>query len=235
MRYRYVVTESTNPYRNLAFEQYLFGFVGKGEVILYLWQNDFTVVIGRNQDIYAECKAVEFVSDGGKIARRMSGGGAVYHDMGNLNFSIICQSGEAGKTPYQDIIINALGGFGIHVGFNGRNDLVVDDRKFSGNAVYDDGGVCCQHGTILVNTDISKMEYYLTPEKSKLERNHVQSVASRVVNLSEVSGAVTVETMKKAVIASVGGVPLDLKIDERVLGDREKFFLSREWIYGGTT
>jgi lipoate-protein ligase A len=163
----------------------------------------------------------------------LSGGGAVYHDLGNLNFSLLCRSEYAEQMPYQDVIIKALKEFDLQAEFNGRNDLVIQDRKFSGNAFYDDGEVYCQHGTILICADIERMTYYLTPEVSKLERNHVQSVASRVIDLSELSDAVTVESMKKAVIRAVGGMPLEIDVDGAAVKEKEDFFAGKEWIYGG--
>ena len=91
MKFKYVISETNDPFKNLALEHVLFGAVGSGRVILYLWQNDNTIVIGKNQNINSECRVEEFEKAGGIIARRLSGGGAVYHDLGNLNFSFICR------------------------------------------------------------------------------------------------------------------------------------------------
>lgn len=155
--YKYICSENTSPYYNLALERSLFDFVDEDTVILYLWQNSHTIVIGKNQNAYAECKVDEFIKDGGTLARRPSGGGAVYHDLGNLNFSIICKESIAKEHTYQRIVKEALGYFGIVSEFNGRNDLTVDDKKFSGNAFYVKDDVLCQHGTILINSDFKEL------------------------------------------------------------------------------
>lgn len=231
--YKYICSENTSPYYNLALERSLFDFVDEDTVILYLWQNSHTIVIGKNQNAYAECKVDEFIGAGGTLARRPSGGGAVYHDLGNLNFSIICKESIAKEHTYQRIVKEALRFFGIVSEFNGRNDLTVDDKKFSGNAFYVKDDVLCQHGTILINSDFKELSKYLTPDISKLERNHVKSVESRVVNLSEISDKITVESMKEAMIKAtnavrIGEVPTESKVEEY-----KKIFENDEWILEG--
>ena len=231
--YKYICSENISPYYNLALERSLFDFVDEDTVILYLWQNSHTIVIGKNQNAYAECKVDEFIKDGGTLARRPSGGGAVYHDLGNLNFSIICKESIAKEHTYQRIVKEALSYFGIVSEFNGRNDLTVDDKKFSGNAFYVKDDVLCQHGTILINSDFKELSKYLTPDISKLERNHVKSVESRVVNLSEISDKITVESMKEAMIKAtnavrIGEVPTESKVEEY-----KKIFENDEWILEG--
>ena len=231
--YKYICSENTSPYYNLALERSLFDFVDEDTVILYLWQNSHTIVIGKNQNAYAECKVDEFIGAGGTLARRPSGGGAVYHDLGNLNFSIICKESIAKEHTYQRIVKEALSYFGIVSEFNGRNDLTVDDKKFSGNAFYVKDDVLCQHGTILINSDFKELSKYLTPDISKLERNHVKSVESRVVNLSEISDKITVESMKEAMIKAtnavrIGEVPTESKVEEY-----KKIFENDEWILEG--
>ena len=231
--YKYICSENTSPYYNLALERSLFDFVDEDTVILYLWQNSHTIVIGKNQNAYAECKVDEFIKDGGTLARRPSGGGAVYHDLGNLNFSIICKESIAKEHTYQRIVKEALGYFGIVSEFNGRNDLTVDDKKFSGNAFYVKDDVLCQHGTILINSDFKELSKYLTPDISKLERNHVKSVESRVVNLSEISDKITVESMKEAMIKAVNAVRLEEEPTESKVEEYKKIFENDEWIFEG--
>ena len=231
--YKYICSENTSPYYNLALERSLFDFVDGDTVILYLWQNSHTIVIGKNQNAYAECKVDEFIKDGGTLARRPSGGGAVYHDLGNLNFSIICNESIAKEHTYQRIVKEALGYFGIVSEFNGRNDLTVDDKKFSGNAFYVKDDVLCQHGTILINSDFKKLSKYLTPDISKLERNHVKSVESRVVNLSEISDQITVESMKEAMIKATNAVRLGKVPTESKVEEYKKIFENDEWILEG--
>ena len=232
MVYKYICSPDTNPYYNLALERCLFDFVEDNVVILYLWQNAHTIVIGKNQNAYAECKVDDFINTGGTLARRPSGGGAVYHDLGNLNFSIICKESAAPEHTYQRIVKEVLLKFGINSEFNGRNDLTVSDKKFSGNAFYTKGDVLCQHGTILINSDFKELSKYLTPDVSKLERNHVKSVESRVVNLSDFSKDITVETMKKAMIEVTKAEKLGEIPDTEKVESYRKTFSSKEWIYG---
>ena len=231
--YKYICSENTSPYYNLALERSLFDFVDEDTVILYLWQNSHTIVIGKNQNAYAECKVDEFIGAGGTLARRLSGGGAVYHDLGNLNFSIICKESIAKEHTYQRIVKEALRFFGIVSEFNGRNDLTVDDKKFSGNAFYVKDDVLCQHGTILINSDFKELSKYLTPDISKLERNHVKSVESRVVNLSEISDKITVESMKEAMIKATNAVRLEEEPTESKVEEYKKIFENDEWILEG--
>ena len=231
--YKYICSENISPYYNLALERSLFDFVDEDTVILYLWQNSHTIVIGKNQNAYAECKVDEFIKDGGTLARRPSGGGAVYHDLGNLNFSIICKESIAKEHTYQRIVKEALSYFGIVSEFNGRNDLTVDDKKFSGNAFYVKDDVLCQHGTILINSDFKELSKYLTPDISKLERNHVKSVESRVVNLSEISDKITVESMKEAMIKATNAVRLGKAPTESKVEEYKKIFENDEWILEG--
>ena len=231
--YKYICSENTSPYYNLALERSLFDFVDEDTVILYLWQNSHTIVIGKNQNAYAECKVDEFIGAGGTLARRPSGGGAVYHDLGNLNFSIICNESIAKEHTYQRIVKEALRFFCIVSEFNGRNDLTVDDKKFSGNAFYVKDDVLCQHGTILINSDFKELSKYLTPDISKLERNHVKSVESRVVNLSEISDKITVESMKEAMIKATNAVRLEEEPTESKVEEYKKIFENDEWILEG--
>ena len=233
MMTKYLISTSSNPYLNLATEQALFDLCAGNTLILFLWQNENTIVVGRNQDPYLECKAEEFLAHGGRIARRRSGGGAVYHDLGNLNFSLICRSEFIDSVSYQEIVASVTKYLGLRTEYNGRNDILIHSRKFSGNAVFDDGVICCQHGTIMVNCDIAKMEYYLTPDKDKMRRNCVKSVSSRVINLSEVK-ALNVEDVKTAFIASTEAVAIDKIPDAAKVSSIYEVYSDKQWIFGGT-
>ena len=178
-------TENTDPYVNLAVEEYLTYACGEDEVILFLWQNAHTVVIGRNQNPWRECNVEKIKSDGVYLARRMSGGGAVYHDMGNLNFTFIARNGLYDISRQTDIILLACRLMGINAEKNGRNDLTVDDRKFSGHAYYSSGGYNYHHGTIMMNVAEEDMPKYLRVSEAKLRSKGVASVRSRVTNLME--------------------------------------------------
>lgn len=232
MEYRYFISNNTDPYKNLAIERSLLQFAYEKTAILYLWQNDNTIVIGRNQSLCSECRADEFAAQGGRIARRMSGGGAVYHDLGNLNFSIIKNQLDD-QDEYYAIVLSVAKILGIEAELNGRNDVVCRGRKFSGNAVYNCGGKVCRHGTVLINTDIEKMTYYLTPQREKLRRHGVESVRSRVMNLSEIDPRITVENVMECFLKSSYAEPLKAELNEKLLKKYVRFFGSKKWIYGG--
>ena len=177
--------EGLYPYRNQAIEKYLLDTCKRGEMILYLWANDRTVFIGKNQNAYTECRISSLVSDGGYIARRFTGGGAVYHDKGNLNFTFITCRGDYDISNQFAVILCALRELGFNAEINGRNDMVIDGKKFSGNAFYKSETVCLHHGTVLINSDYGSIAKYLNVSRVKLNAKGVKSVASRVCNLCE--------------------------------------------------
>lgn len=187
-----------DPYRNLAVEKQLMDTTEPGECTLYLWQNQNTVVIGQNQNPWVECRTSLLEQEGGKLARRLSGGGAVFHDLGNLNFTF-CMHREAYDVDRQlEVIRQACALVGIHAEKSGRNDLLTEGRKFSGNAFYHNATHAYHHGTLLICANMEKLQRYLSPSKAKLEAKGIQSVRSRVVNLSELTPDLTVEKMKQA-------------------------------------
>jgi len=199
-------SNSTDPYENLAVEKRLLDAVSKDAVILYLWQNRKTVVIGKNQNPWAECNCRLLEEEGGRLARRLSGGGAVFHDLGNLNFTFLCREENYDLTRQQEVLLTACRMAGISAERSGRNDLLAEGRKFSGNAFYHSGGRAYHHGTILVDADTALMSRYLTPSKAKLEAKGVKSVRSRVVNLRELAPTLTVEHMKEYLQAALAEV-----------------------------
>lgn len=186
----------TDPYYNIATEKYLLEHVEKGQCILYLWQNKNTVVIGRNQNAWAECRTSLLEAEGGKLARRLSGGGAVFHDLGNLNFTFLMCDEDYDLDRQFEVIRLACEGLGICVEKSGRNDLLAEGKKFSGNAFYHSRGRAYHHGTLLLNADMDKLSRYLTPPKAKLEAKGVSSVRSRVTNLKDLCPALTVPELK---------------------------------------
>ena len=199
-RLQVIVSDQYDPFLNRAVEQYLTEHQEKGMVTMYLWKNQRTVVIGYNQNPYAECNVKLLLDEGGHLMRRGTGGGAVYHDLGNINFSFIADKLRYDVQKQLSVIQNALFSYGIFAEISGRNDLTCQGRKFSGNAFAKGTTNNLHHGTILIKTDGEMMQRYLIVDKAKLLKNGVKSVASRVVNLSELAPELTSENIKQPLI-----------------------------------
>lgn len=238
-RIRLVDGTGHNPYENLALEAALLEAVEEGECILYLWQNAKTVVIGRNQNAWKECRAAELEADGGYLARRLSGGGAVYHDLGNLNFTFLVKKKDYDLGRQLEVILSAAHSLGIEAEKTGRNDVTAGGRKFSGNAFYTHGENAYHHGTILVDVDGVALSKYLTVSRKKLESKGVDSVRSRVVNLRELNPGATVGGVRAAMKTAFGEVyglepdPLPAeRIDRTRLEALTEQFSAWGWRYG---
>ncbi len=233
----FYIGDGVDPYVNLAKEKYLFDTVSEDCLLLYLWQNQNTVVIGKNQNAFSECRTELLKEEGGKLARRLSGGGAVFHDLGNLNFTFICSTENLNIKKHMEVIQKACSLAGIDTELSGRNDILASGKKFSGNAFYNSKGHSYHHGTLLISADTEKMRRYLTPPKAKLETKGIKSVKSRVVNLSELSPKLTCETMKQYLLSALETVyelpPKEHKdIDEIKISELAESFGSWEHLYG---
>lgn len=229
----------TYPYPNFGMEEALLYRVGEEECILYLWQNEKTVVIGRNQNAWKECRKEELEAAGGHLVRRLSGGGAVFHDLGNLNFTFITRKANYDVARQTEVILRAVKKLGINAERTGRNDITVNGRKFSGNAYYETGDFCCHHGTILLAVNTEEMAAYLNVSKEKLKSKSVDSVKSRVANLCEFVPDLTAKQMAECLKESFGevcGLPVEPLSAERIKEDEitEKTarFASWDWTYG---
>lgn len=198
-----VETDSLDPFNNLAIEEYMTFHVKENEVILFLWQNQNTVVIGRNQNAWSECNINAMEEDKIHLARRMSGGGAVFHDTGNLNFTFIARDNLYDTERQTEIILNACRDLGLDAEKTGRNDLVIDGRKFSGHAYYSSKGFNYHHGTILVDVSSDKMMKYLNVSDRKLKSNGVRSVVSRVINIKDLLPGMSVDDIIKSFKSSL--------------------------------
>ena len=165
----FIETYTYNPWWNLAVEKYLADRIQPGDMLLYLWQNENTVVIGRNQNALRECRAQLLEEQGGYLARRTTGGGAVYHDLGNLCFTFAASPERYDLGRQMGVVREACRKFGIETRFSGRNDIITEEGfKFSGNAFSVTSQCKIQHGTLMVNVDVSRLGQYLTPSKEKM-------------------------------------------------------------------
>ncbi|MDH7578731.1 MAG: lipoate--protein ligase [Bacillota bacterium] len=235
-----ILSSSHDPWYNLALEEYLLNRISENQVFLYLWQNEDTVVIGKHQNAWKECLWQELENDGGKLARRLSGGGAVFHDLGNLNFTFLIDRKLYNLESQMQVVIRAVENLGIDAEFSGRNDLTAGGKKFSGSAFYFKAGAALHHGTLLINTDLEKLVRYLQVSREKIISKGVDSVRARVVNLSELNPGVTVEAalenMKKSFAEFYGGPPEEIQAVP-VGEDFERLYrkhASWEWRYGET-
>ena len=233
-----IVARSTDPYRNLAIEKQLLDTLPEETAILYLWQNAHTIVCGRNQNPWYECKVKEFLGDGGKIAKRLSGGGAVYHDMGNLNFTFLVPRADFNIPRQLSVIQAAVANYRLQAMFTGRNDLQIGDRKFSGNAFYASGQNAYHHGTILVDVDTSVMARYLTADQKKLQNRGVRSVPSRVINLKALAPDITIDSLEETLFRSFAKIYgykptiLDEKMmDQPTINKLTELYAGASWIY----
>ena len=216
-RLQVIISPQYDPFLNRAVEQYLTERQEEGVVTMYLWKNERTVVIGYNQNPYAECNVKLLLDEGGHLMRRGTGGGAVYHDLGNINFSFVADKRLYDVKKQLSVIQDALLSYGLHTEISGRNDLTCEGRKFSGNAFAKGQRNDLHHGTILIKTDGAMMQRYLIVDKAKLMKNGVKSVASRVINLSEAVPELTSENIKQPLINSFekvyGGTAQTLDFD----------------------
>ena len=234
-----IETLNTDPRHNLALEEVLLRAVQPGQCVLYLWQNQRTVVIGRNQDAGAECRIRDLESDGGHLVRRLSGGGAVYHDLGNLNFTFLTTHDDYDVEKQTEVILQAVRAVGIHAEKNGRNDLTANGQKFSGHAYYRTGDQCYHHGTLMLDVDMAPLEKYLAPSPLKLAAKGVKSVRSRVVNLKTLNPALTLDRLRAALTGAFGevyGLPVtplsEDELDQAALSASIQRFSDPAWVYG---
>ena len=234
-----IKTDSYFPYHNQALEECLLYTVDDDSVILYLWQNNNTVFIGKNQNAYKECNIQELEKDGGYLARRISGGGAVYHDLGNLNFTFVSSIHNHDIDKQNKVVLEALNSLGVECYLNGRNDLELYGKKFSGHAYYRNKDKAFHHGTIMLEVDYDKLQRYLNVSKLKLVSKGVESVRSRVINLIDFYEDLTIRKLKRALIDSfekVYGLEANLlteeDLDEELLDQLEDTYTNPDWKYG---
>ena len=242
MKLSYLDLTTTDPAFNLAAEQYVFDALPRDRAYFMLWQNDNAIIVGKYQNTFAEINEAYVKEHGIRVVRRLSGGGAVYHDLGNLNFTFIADAGTLSTlnfTIFCEPVIRTLARFGVTAEVNGRNDMTIDGRKFSGNSQYLKQGRIMHHGTILFDSDLSVVSNALQVDESKFQSKASKSVRSRVTNVAAyLPTPVSLPEFRSALLAdiaqSVGGEAYDFSASD--LAAIEKLRAERygtwEWNYG---
>lgn len=196
-KFLFLTHDITEPYFNLAAEEYLLKH--RKEFFISLWINSPAVIIGVNQNTLQEVNLDYTSSHGIKIVRRQTGGGAVYHDLNNLCYTVIApyDENEDHYRKFTAPVIEYLNSLGVKAEFSGRNDIVIDGKKISGNAQTVWGKRIMHHGTILFDTDLSALSFALKPNRLKTESKGIKSVRARVTNVKEYLPDMTVKEFKK--------------------------------------
>jgi lipoate-protein ligase A len=233
----------TDPRINLALEEYVLRNVKHDESFLLFYINEPSIIIGRNQNTLEEINH-EYVRDRGiHVVRRISGGGAVYHDFGNLNFSVITNYALEKFNKYDEFtrpVVDVLRSLGVPAELSGRNDMVADGRKISGNAQFTSGGRMFSHGTVLFDSKLDEVVAALNVKMGKIESKGLKSVRSRVVNISEfLQTPITIEEFRGLILERIFGSRTELPQLE--LGEADwaavhelsaRKYMTWEWNYG---
>lgn len=238
-----------DPRVNLAIETYLLQNMPLDEPILLFYINEPSIIIGRNQNTIEEINK-EYVDEKGiHVVRRLSGGGAVYHDLGNLNFSFIMPDDGNSFRDFKKLtepIVEALHKLGIEgAQLKGRNDLVIDDKKFSGNAMYSTNGRMFAHGTLMFDSDIDEVVNALKVKKDKIESKGIKSIRSRVTNIKDFlpadKQAMTTEEFRQAILLQIFGVDSVDQVKTHELNEEDwkainqisdEYYKNWDWNYG---
>ena len=204
---KYISSPSTDPAFNLALEQYVFDHMDRSEEYFMLWQNENTIVVGKNQNTFAEVNQKAADEKGVRVVRRLSGGGAVYHDLGNLNFTFILDAKNAADLDIRlfcQPIAELLQSLGVPAEVNGRNDITIEGKKFSGNSQYLKQGRIMHHGTLMLNSDLSVVSAVLQVKEDKFQSKAAKSVRSRVTNIAPyLKEELTIEQFKKLLLKHI--------------------------------
>ncbi|HGI8658281.1 TPA: lipoate--protein ligase [Streptococcus agalactiae] len=240
---KYIVNTSNDPAYNVALEAYAFQKLTDIDEIFILWINEPAIIIGRHQNTIQEINK-EFIDKNGiHVVRRLSGGGAVYHDLNNLNYTIISNNTQEGAFDFQTFskpVIDTLAKLGVKAEFTGRNDLEINGQKFAGNAQAYYKGRMMHHGCLLFDVNMSVLGQALKVSKDKIESKGIKSVRARVTNIVDhLSDKITVQEFSDAILAQMKEEYPEM--DEYVLSDaelseiqamRDNQFATWDWTYG---
>lgn len=239
----YIPNHSTDCYFNLALEEYVFSSLPSTHSYLLLWRNDNTIVVGKHQNTAQEINQ-EYVKEKGiHVVRRMSGGGAVYHDLGNLNFTFITDQVPGKEFDFRAFtqpVIQALSTMGVTAEFNGRNDITIDGKKCSGSAQYLRNGRVLHHGTLLFDSDLGVVADALKVRESKLNSHAVKSVRARVTNIApHLPTPMTIEVFQETLLQQLFSqgtstyhlTPKELQAIQTL---RDEKYHTWDWVYGAS-
>ena len=228
---KYLINNSTDPYFNLAFDEYCLENIPSEEPYFFLWRNRPAVIIGLNQNAYSEVNLDYLNSHGITLARRVTGGGAVYHDLQNMNYTII------GKNPSPQPMVDALRSLGVPAELTGRNDIFVEGRKVSGYARRVSHNQEIIHGTLMYDVDLDTLTHVLDTQGSKMQAKGISSVKSRVANLKEYlpqfkSLDELQAALQEILSAGDGQMPLSAEQVAEVRRQADEKFSTWDFIYG---
>lgn len=234
----------TDPRINLAIEEYVLKNMDVDkDAFLLFYINEPSIIIGRNQNTVEEIDTEYVEANGIHVVRRLSGGGAVYHDLGNLNFSFLTKDdGDSFRNfkKFTEPVVNALAELGVEAKLEGRNDILIEGRKISGNAQFATNGRMFSHGTLLFDTEIDRVVSALKVRKDKIESKGIKSIRSRVANISEfLPEPMTIEQFRSAILKSIFGGEENIQYAELTEDDWKKIhelsaerYANWDWNYG---
>lgn len=240
---KYIVNKSNNPAYNIALEAYAFRELLSEDEIFILWINEPAIIIGKHQNTIQEINKEYIDAHGIHVARRLSGGGAVYHDLNNLNYTIISNKSEEGAFDFKTFsqpVIETLGDLGVKAEFTGRNDLEINGKKFCGNAQAYYKGRMMHHGCLLFDVDMTVLGDALKVSKDKIESKGIKSVRARVTNIiDELPEKITVNEFSDKILAKMKETYPDmteyvLSEDElaKIQKSADEQFGNWDWVYG---
>lgn len=239
----YIKNDCNKPQFNLALEEYVFNYLDQFDEIFLLWINEPTIVVGKHQNTIEEINTQYVKENNINVVRRLSGGGAVYHDLGNLNYTIISKNKDSNGFDFKTFsqpVIEVLADLGINAEFTGRNDIVIDGKKFCGNAQYMKKGRVLHHGAMLFDVELDVLAKALKVSQDKIVSKGVKSVRSRVTNIKEhLKEDITIEDFKELLLKHMFKDKEDMEVYELTEEDlkninklMEERYMTWDWVYG---